>query len=124
MRKDIDKPRCLKKPASKWTEAERRAVRTYVEAVEDYVYGLEQSVLSAIFQRETGLDPMKSPHDVPCPRCRAFALEPCRSEPRPWPEGEPHPGRWPDTSLLMMPHPERLRHREAHPEYRAVGGMQ
>jgi hypothetical protein len=123
VRKEIKRPACIEEPGKKWREVERRAVRHYVEAVEDYVYGLEQSLLAFVFQRETGLDPTKPPHDVPCPRCLAFALEPCRSEPRTWPPGEPHPGRWPDSSLLMMPHAERLQHRERHPEYRVVGGM-
>lgn len=110
--------RVIPKPAD--LEQASPSVRRYITELEEYIYGLENSVLVRMAQDHLSLDLSAPPHDVPCPVCFAFALEPCRTEPRlPPEEGSvfPRPGKWPDTSLLRAPHDERALHREAHPEF-------
>jgi hypothetical protein len=62
------------------------------------------------------IDRSKPPYEVPCPSCRAFALEPCKSVPR------NAQFRWPpEARVIPVPHPERWTHWEAHPEFRVKG---
>lgn len=69
------------------------------------------------------IDRSKPPYEVPCPECRAFALEPCRSggvkgAVRDEETGEDRFG-WPDGSRIVPePHPARWEWWHAKPEYR------
>lgn len=106
MRKDLCPPSCLEDANVEWSRVDRLQARAYVDRLREYIYGLENSVLNFVFERDTK-EPLSSPvYSVPCPNCLAFALEPCRTEARPW-DGYGPPGPWPDSSLLTMPHEER-----------------
>lgn len=117
MRKVIPRPKFLHDASKLWSKPMKEVVAAYVEELESYIYGLESSVLMELCTKETGVDPNKPPHNVPCPRCFAWALEHCRNEPRP----DGGTDRWPDTSLLLSePHLERYDHYNDHPEYRVL----
>jgi len=111
------RPAVLELPDGRWTKKDKAALVSYVDGLERYAIGLEQQVRLFLFERDTGIDPTKPPHEVPCPLCLAFAGEPCRHMPRPR-RGRDLPGEWPFGSMMVAPHPERQKHWEAHPEYR------
>jgi len=94
------------------------------EAVVAMVDGLQALHDPGFLPQGFLIDLSQPPYTVPCPTCLAFALEPCRHEPRrdarQTPFG-PVPGPWPATSRMVKdPHPARARHWEDHPEYRVT----
>jgi len=76
------------------------------------------------------IDLSQPPYEVPCPVCFAFALEPCRTEPREFTPADPEASilkpwlasggfSWPASSRkIHEPHPARWEHWRDHPEYR------
>lgn len=61
------------------------------------------------------VDTSQAPYTVPCPVCKAYALDTCHDKPRSMLPGI----RWPeDARVLPKPHPERQRSWEEHPQWR------
>lgn len=63
------------------------------------------------------LDTSKPPYEVPCPKCGANALGPCKSKSKP---EDRYPGmKFPaDARILREPHPERQQSWDEHPLWR------
>lgn len=61
------------------------------------------------------VDTSQAPYTVPCPVCKAYALDACRNKPRSMLPGI----RWPeDARVLPEAHPERMTHWQKNPQMR------